>query len=82
VPRTSPLRNDISGATLADAVLPKWIIPSKFARLLTLLAVLGLWLSRGVQSSGLDQSECGAFTIGASAIGGCDGFGGHTLGPP
>lgn len=44
-------------------------------RILVFLIFLGLISFAAVQSNRLDYRECGPFTIGQSAIGGCDWIG-------
>jgi hypothetical protein len=48
---------------------------ARATRILVLLIFLGLISFAAVQSSRLDHSKCGAFTIGESAVGGCDWIG-------
>ena len=46
--------------------------PLRAKRILVLLFFLGLMSFAAVQSYRLNYRECGSFTIGQSAIGGCD----------
>lgn len=48
---------------------------ARATRILVLLIFLGLISFAAVQSSRLDHIKCGAFTIGESAVGGCDWIG-------
>jgi hypothetical protein len=62
-----------------DAALPQSSITLRWTKaLLVLLVACGLLFFAAVQSDRSDRPACGAFTIGQSAIGGCDGIGAPT----
>jgi hypothetical protein len=62
----------MSGAT--DAVLPPRLLRARY--ILAILLALGLVSLAAVSDRTEHPDECGPFSIGQSAIGGCDRIGG------
>jgi hypothetical protein len=80
VPHRSPRKGSLAilvrDAARDTAALPQSSITLRWAKaLLGLLVACGLLFFAAVQSDRSDRPACGAFAIGRSAIGGCDGIG-------